>query len=257
MTGTLPPLLDSVVGGGTPERSCVRVLMDPMLLCRGKSLVLPNQNVDDIAKHSRFLILSLPNNEMSKKSPFDIEKTLKRIGGDPKSIRNRGVISEPDLLCASETEILEGPSDQGITQKQQTNSFSAIPNICSSYKTYSYIHNYTNRSKYNKRNLPTSMMSETHIFCKSDAKYLVLNVYCLTSSSSTQAHLLPSSSSIKPITQIESRLPEPISSSAGTPDNSLNTSALSLSTETCPVPTTFNEFATLSTEVKPSVPLPE
>ncbi|GFU61306.1 hypothetical protein TNCV_5033511 [Trichonephila clavipes] len=31
MTGTLPPWLDSMVGGGTPERSCVRVHMDPML----------------------------------------------------------------------------------------------------------------------------------------------------------------------------------------------------------------------------------
>ncbi|GFT17420.1 hypothetical protein TNCV_4806821 [Trichonephila clavipes] len=54
------------------------------------------------------------------------------------------------------------------------------------------------------------------------------------------------------------RLPEPISSSAATPDNSLNTSTSSLSTETCPVPTTFNKFAALSTEVHPSVhPLPE
>ncbi|GFW67580.1 RNase H domain-containing protein [Trichonephila clavipes] len=78
-----------------------------------------------------------------------------------------------------------------------------------------------------------------------------------TSSSSTQAHLLPSASSIKPTIQIESGLPEPISSSAATPDNSLNTSASSLSTERCPVPTTFNKFAALSTEVQPSNPLPE
>ncbi|GFV55967.1 hypothetical protein TNCV_249631 [Trichonephila clavipes] len=86
MTCTLPPLLDSVVGGGTPERSCVLFLMDPMLLCPGKGLVLPNQNIDDIANYSRFLILSLPNNEMSKKSPFAIQKALKEIGGNPKSV---------------------------------------------------------------------------------------------------------------------------------------------------------------------------
>ncbi|GFW59001.1 glycerol-3-phosphate dehydrogenase [Trichonephila clavipes] len=50
MTGTLPPLLDSVVGGGTSGRSYVCVFMDPMLLCPGKGLVLPKQlNIDQIA----------------------------------------------------------------------------------------------------------------------------------------------------------------------------------------------------------------
>ncbi|GFX38961.1 putative RNA-directed DNA polymerase from transposon X-element [Trichonephila clavipes] len=52
-----------------------------------------------------------------------------------------------------------------------------------------------------------------------------------TSSSTTQANLLPSASSIKPTTEIASRLPKPISSSAA-PENSLNTSASSLSAET-------------------------
>ncbi|GFS97486.1 SCAN domain-containing protein 3 [Trichonephila clavipes] len=78
-----------------------------------------------------------------------------------------------------------------------------------------------------------------------------------TSSSTTQANLLSSISSIKPITQIESRLSQPISASAADPDNILNTCVSSLSTETCPVPTTSNKFAALSTEVPPSVPLPE
>ncbi|GFV77962.1 uncharacterized protein TNCV_1161 [Trichonephila clavipes] len=73
-----------------------------------------------------------------------------------------------------------------------------------------------------------------------------------TSSSTTQTNILPSTSSIKPTTQIESRLPEPISSSAA-PDISLNTSASSLSAETCPVPTISNKFAAL----QPSVPLSE
>ncbi|GFW36587.1 uncharacterized protein TNCV_1955871 [Trichonephila clavipes] len=134
MTGTLPPLLDSVVGEGTPERSCVRVHMDSMLQCPGKGLVLPNPNIDDISKHARLLILSLPNDEMSRKSPFFVHKALIGIGGEPKSIKKlksdspltvsphrtlnsfRSVIFEPDLLCASETEILEGLSDQGVTQ---------------------------------------------------------------------------------------------------------------------------------------------
>ncbi|GFW95512.1 hypothetical protein TNCV_1722131 [Trichonephila clavipes] len=78
-----------------------------------------------------------------------------------------------------------------------------------------------------------------------------------TSSSSNPAHLLPSESSIKLTTQIESRLPESISAIAAAPDYSINTSASSLSTETFPVPTTYNKFAALSTEIQLSVPLSE
>ncbi|GFU73950.1 uncharacterized protein TNCV_555741 [Trichonephila clavipes] len=88
-------------------------------------LLLPKFTVDEIAQHTRFLILSLPNNEMSRKSPFIIHKALLGIGGEPKSIKKlrsdspltvtphrtlnscRGVISESDLLYASETEILK------------------------------------------------------------------------------------------------------------------------------------------------------
>ncbi|GFX60075.1 hypothetical protein TNCV_2049331 [Trichonephila clavipes] len=55
-----------------------------------------------------------------------------------------------------------------------------------------------------------------------------------TSSSTTQANLLPSASSIKPTTEIESRLPGHIPSAAA-PDNSLNTSTSSLSAETRPL----------------------
>ncbi|GFX73840.1 uncharacterized protein TNCV_4291561 [Trichonephila clavipes] len=73
-----------------------------------------------------------------------------------------------------------------------------------------------------------------------------------TSSSTTQVNLLPSASSIKPTTQTESRLPEPISSAAA-PDNSLNTSASSLSTETRLLKTS-NKFAALSTEIQSLVP---
>ncbi|GFS91165.1 RNase H domain-containing protein [Trichonephila clavipes] len=63
-----------------------------------------------------------------------------------------------------------------------------------------------------------------------------------TSSYTTQANILTSATSIKPTTQIESRLPGSISTSAAAPDNSLNTS----STETCPAPTTSNKFAASS-----------
>ncbi|GFY05273.1 uncharacterized protein TNCV_2207191 [Trichonephila clavipes] len=158
MTGTLPPLLDSVVGGGTPGRSCSRAY------------------------------------------------------GSNAAVPGRGVISEPDLLCTSEAEILDGFSDQGVTQLLQPLLSVPQPNASPSIPSVS------------------------------------------TSSSITQANLLPSTSSIKPTTKIESRLPEPISASVAAPDDSLNTSASYLSIKTCAVPTTSNEFATLSTEVQPSLP---
>ncbi|GFV67966.1 putative RNA-directed DNA polymerase from transposon BS [Trichonephila clavipes] len=130
----------------------LRVFMDPNMLCPGKDLVLPTLTVDQIAAHSRFLLISLPN-----KSPFAIHKAILGIGGEPKSIKRlrsgdllletisdlqtksfllaktflnspvnvsphktlnscRGVISESDLLSTPESEILEGFSDQGVIQ---------------------------------------------------------------------------------------------------------------------------------------------
>ncbi|GFW23310.1 putative RNA-directed DNA polymerase from transposon BS [Trichonephila clavipes] len=88
---------------------------------------------------------------MSRKSPFAIQKAFKGIGGDPKSVKKlssalqsksfllantfidsalivtphkslnscHGVISEPDLLCASEAESFEGLSDQGVTSSEE------------------------------------------------------------------------------------------------------------------------------------------
>ncbi|GFV70388.1 uncharacterized protein TNCV_4798071 [Trichonephila clavipes] len=167
MTGTLPPLLDSVVGGATPERRCLRVHMDPMLLCPGKDLVLPTPNVDGLSQHIRFLFLAFPNNEMSNKSSFAVHKALIGISGEPKSVKRlrsrdllietnssiqtksfllaktflnsplivtphkflnscRGVISEPDLLTSSESEILEGFSDQGGIQRVPKTSSSVL-----------------------------------------------------------------------------------------------------------------------------------
>ncbi|GFV64317.1 uncharacterized protein TNCV_2502351 [Trichonephila clavipes] len=60
-------------------------LMDPMLLCPGKGLVLPTLNIDTVSALTRFLLISLSNNDMSKISPFAIHKTLIGIGGELKS----------------------------------------------------------------------------------------------------------------------------------------------------------------------------
>ncbi|GFT69860.1 hypothetical protein TNCV_399181 [Trichonephila clavipes] len=74
-----------------------------------------------------------------------------------------------------------------------------------------------------------------------------------TSSSSTQAHLLPSTCAKIPTIQSASLLPIPIPTTT-IPNNNLNTSASSLETETRPL-TTSNKFAALSTEIQPLVPL--
>ncbi|GFU08320.1 uncharacterized protein TNCV_932271 [Trichonephila clavipes] len=72
-------------------------LMDPILLCPGKDLVLPtNFAIDEIAKNTRSFIFSLPNNEMSGKSPFAIFKALQSIG-EPKSVK-KNEIHSPKLL---------------------------------------------------------------------------------------------------------------------------------------------------------------
>ncbi|GFY18923.1 hypothetical protein TNCV_3876111 [Trichonephila clavipes] len=133
MTDTLPPLLDSMVGGGTSGRRCLRVHMDPMLLRQGTGLVLPTLNIDTVSALTQFLLISLPNNDMSKISPFVNHKTLIGIGGEPKSAKRlltphkslnscHGVNSEPDLLGSPDSEILEGFSDQGVTQCVKGNS---------------------------------------------------------------------------------------------------------------------------------------
>ncbi|GFW90141.1 uncharacterized protein TNCV_1789631 [Trichonephila clavipes] len=70
-------------------------LIDPMLLCPSKGLILPNLNIDDIAKQSRFLILSLPNTEMSRKSPFIIHIALIGLVGEPECIKK---LRSGDLL---------------------------------------------------------------------------------------------------------------------------------------------------------------
>ncbi|GFX62143.1 uncharacterized protein TNCV_2228691 [Trichonephila clavipes] len=65
------------------------------MLCPGKGLLLPTLTVDQIAAHSRFLLISLPNKEMSNKSPFAIHKAILGIGGEPKSIKR---LRSGDLL---------------------------------------------------------------------------------------------------------------------------------------------------------------
>ncbi|GFX84199.1 hypothetical protein TNCV_928101 [Trichonephila clavipes] len=60
-----------------------------------RDLALPNLNVDKLSLNTRFLIISLPNSEMTKVSPFAIQKALIEIGGEPKSAKR---LRSGDLL---------------------------------------------------------------------------------------------------------------------------------------------------------------
>ncbi|GBM59758.1 hypothetical protein AVEN_110028-1 [Araneus ventricosus] len=110
-------------------------------------------DIDKVSQTSRFLIISLPDNQLSRLSPSAIEKGLYGIGGSPKSVRRlrsgdlliettsafkrnllskhfldyqisvtvhktlnscRGVISDKGLMMASELEIIEGLSKQSV-----------------------------------------------------------------------------------------------------------------------------------------------
>ncbi|GFU46510.1 uncharacterized protein TNCV_413981 [Trichonephila clavipes] len=263
---------------------------------------------------------------MSRKSPFIIHKALIGIGGEPKSIKKlrsgdllietisavqskpfllaktfidsplivtphrtlnscRGVISESDLLYASEAEILERLSDQGVTQ-----AHSADSKLCPKWKAEKRIQEiktnknitYIEARKNKVSNLELLQPASSNSKQNKTTPIPTIS----TSSSSTQAHLLrststisksqppipkipisndlpsftiPSTSAILPTIHKEDLLPIPILTSTTTSSagNSLNTSSSSLKTDTRLFPTTSNKFAALSTEIQPSVSLSE
>ncbi|GFY13869.1 uncharacterized protein TNCV_986411 [Trichonephila clavipes] len=196
----------------------------------------------------------------------------------------RGVISETDLLCASEAEILDGLSDQGVNEIHTADS-----KLCPKWKTEKEIQTIkTNRniSYFEARKLIAPQFFQTYAqvakpsiaTSTTQTDENITKVKCppsqilkpllsvphpnaspsitsnSTSSSTTQANFLPSASSIKPTTKIASRLPKPISSAAA-PDNKLNTSASSLSVETRTlIRSNKSAAAALSIEIQP---LPE
>ncbi|GFU90173.1 uncharacterized protein TNCV_3873771 [Trichonephila clavipes] len=259
-------------------------LMVSMLLCPGKGLVLPTTTIDTIATHCRFLFLSLPNNEMSWKSPFAIQKALTGIGGEPKSMKNlrsghllieiksvsqsksfllarnfldppltvcphkylnycRGVISETDLLCASEAEILEGLEARKLIVPQSS-------------QTYAQVTKPTAISTTTQTDPSITKIICPLLQCLSPVLSTSSSMPAVSTSSSTEAHLRPSTSAIIPTIQSESQLPMSIPATTTFSGNSLNTSASSLETETRLL-TISNKFAALSTEIQPLVPLLE
>ncbi|GFU47505.1 hypothetical protein TNCV_2000111 [Trichonephila clavipes] len=107
LTGTMPPLLESVVDGGTPGRSYVSRLWIHCYCNRGSA----NKNY-----------VSFTNQVISSPKSF----LNSRVTISPHKTRNscRSVISEPELMNTPESEILQGFSDQGYTQMPEVRSFS-------------------------------------------------------------------------------------------------------------------------------------
>ncbi|GFV04837.1 uncharacterized protein TNCV_5059411, partial [Trichonephila clavipes] len=204
-------------------QKCLEVI-DSLSPCPDKEPVLPRSNVNEIAANSRFLILSLSNNDMSKQSPFAIHKALIEIGGEPKSVKR---LRSGDLLLETNSAL-------------QTKSFLLAKSFLDSPITI---------SPHKTLNSCRGVISESDLLTTPDAE--ILDGF--SDQGVIQANLLPSASSIKPTTKIASRLPKPISSAAA-PDNNLNTSASSLSAETRTLIRSNKSAAALSTEIQP---LPE
>ncbi|GFX09469.1 uncharacterized protein TNCV_4698551 [Trichonephila clavipes] len=66
--------------------------------CQGKGLVLPTLTIDKISTYTRFLILSIPDNEMSRKSLFAVLRAIQGMGGEPKSVKK---LRSGDLLVGT------------------------------------------------------------------------------------------------------------------------------------------------------------
>ncbi|GFX90074.1 uncharacterized protein TNCV_2420581 [Trichonephila clavipes] len=171
---------------------------------------------------------------MMKKSPYATHKALIGIGGEPKSIKR---LRSGDLLIETSSAL-------------QTKSFFLAKTFLDSPLTI---------SPHKSLNTSRGVISEPDLLSSPEAEILdgfsdqgVIHSFHIVFCHSGKP-LAFRISSIKLTTQIESRLPEPISASNAVPGNRLNTSTSSLSAETCPVPTISNKFAALH----PSVPLSE
>ncbi|GFX73335.1 hypothetical protein TNCV_4206851 [Trichonephila clavipes] len=125
MTGTLPPLLDSVVGGGTPGQSgfsrlwiqcCCYPGGEPKSIKKLRSGDLLIKTTSALPSKSFLLAKTFLDSTLT----VSIHRTLNSC---------RIVIFEADLLCASETEILcvEDLSDQVSPSSSSSESQPPVP----------------------------------------------------------------------------------------------------------------------------------
>ncbi|GFV64425.1 uncharacterized protein TNCV_955831 [Trichonephila clavipes] len=185
MTSTMPPLLDSVVGGRMPER-CLYNAYGSKFAKALKGIGGDPKSVKKL--RSGHLLIETVSALQSKS--FLLAKTFidSTLNVTPhKSLNScRGVISEPDILCASEAEILKGLSDQGVTQSHNYAQAAKSSTINNSTQTDENI---------TKIKCPTlKLLQPLSSLPKPNTSKSTPAVS--TSSSSTEAQLLPSASSI-------------------------------------------------------------
>ncbi|GFX80436.1 uncharacterized protein TNCV_177751 [Trichonephila clavipes] len=180
----------------------------------------------------------------------------------------RGVISEPDLLCASEAEILEGLSDQGVTQAAKSSITSASTQTDENITKIKcplleLLQPASSNSKQNKTtSIPTVSTSSTQAHLLRSTSTISKSqphIPKIPVSNDLPSVTIPSTSAILSTIQKEALLPIPILTSTTTSftGNSLNTSSSSLKTDIRLFPSISNKFAALSTEIRPSVSLSE
>ncbi|GFV50703.1 uncharacterized protein TNCV_2213651 [Trichonephila clavipes] len=201
--------------------------MDPSLLCQGKGLVLSNLSIDEIAKRVRFLLISLPNNAMSLKSPFTIHKALKGIGGEPKSVKR---LRSGDLLVETSSS----------TQTKEARKL-ILPQISQTYSQATKSSTTTTTTQTDDSItkivcLPLKLLQPLTAVSKPTMPSKIPTV--TKSSASTEAQLLPTTSSAA-ATSSESQPPAPF-------DITTSSASISLITST----TTM--FTALSNKMHPS-----
>ncbi|GFU57473.1 spondin-2 [Trichonephila clavipes] len=203
----------------------------------GKSLVLPTLNIDKVSEHARFLILSLPNNEMLQKSPFAIHKAIQGISGEPKSVKK---LRSDSKLCHKwklEKQIQEIKTNKNISYFEARRLI--VPQLTQTYAQVARPSTISTASQTdpNLSNIICPpLQCLTPISSKNPLPGTSSSVSTFsTSYSSTQDNLLPSPSGILPTIQSESLLQIPIPTTTTTttsPGNNLNTLVSPLETET-------------------------
>ncbi|GFW18413.1 uncharacterized protein TNCV_1184411 [Trichonephila clavipes] len=148
--------LPSVVGEARQDE-VVFTLMDPSQLYPGKSLALPNLDTEKIAARTRFSLISLPNNEMIAKFSFAIDKSL---------------------IDIEARKLIVPLKSQAYTQAAKSSTISTTTQTDENITKIKFA--------------PLIFTSAT--FISPETKCITSAVS--TSSSSTQAHLSPSTSSI-------------------------------------------------------------
>ncbi|GFU03583.1 RNA-directed DNA polymerase from mobile element jockey [Trichonephila clavipes] len=180
----------------------------------GKDIVLPTLKIDKISTTARFLLLSLETNEMSKKSRFSIQKVIIGIGGEPKSVKR---LRFGDLLIETNSAL-------------QTKSFLLAKSFLNSPLTIS-LHKTLNSCR--------GVISEPDLLTTPDGEILdgfSDQVPAVTKfSTSTQAQLVPSTSSVTVTSPSIFQPPNSVIDTVSTASDNLSISTASFSSTACSV----------------------